>query len=52
MTETKSDVTLIAEAIVTSVNANRIPVPEPCIFMGDPLEYPDWKSSFCSLIDP
>ena len=51
MTETKSDVMLIAEAIATSVNANRIPVPEPCIFMGDPLEYPDWKVSFCALIE-
>ena len=51
MTETKSGVMLIAEAIATSVNANRIPVPEPCIFMGDPLEYPDWKVSFCALIE-
>ena len=42
---------LIAEAIATSMNANRIPVPETCIFMGGPLEYPDWKVSFCALIE-
>ena len=37
----KNDVLLIAEALAASVNANRLLVPEPSVFNGDPLEYPD-----------
>nr|XP_057939970.1 uncharacterized protein LOC131136762 [Doryrhamphus excisus] len=37
----------LAEAII----ANRVPIPEPDIFKGDPLKYNDWKLSFCALID-
>ncbi|KAJ8022439.1 hypothetical protein HOLleu_37336 [Holothuria leucospilota] len=33
------------------VNLSRLPVPEPTIFTGDPLKYPDWKVSFDMLID-
>ena len=51
MASSKSDVMLIAEAMAASVNANRIPVPEPSVFNGDPLEYPDWKASFYALIE-
>ena len=47
----KNDVSLIAEALAASVNANRLPVPEPSIFNGDPLEYPDWKASFYALVE-
>lgn len=40
-------VKMLAEAIT----ANRIPIPEPAVFFGDPLQYTDWKMSFHSLID-
>ena len=33
------------------VNLSRLPVPEPTIFLGDPLKYPDWKVTFEMLID-
>lgn len=36
----------LAEAIAESINASRVPVPEPFIFTGDPLKYKDWKMSF------
>ena len=47
----KNDVLLIAEALAASVNANRLPVAEPSVFNGDPLEYPDWKASFYALVE-
>ncbi|GAA6087283.1 uncharacterized protein LOC111189704 [Tachysurus ichikawai] len=34
----------------SALNVNRIPVPEPSVFSGDPLKY-DWKLSFETLID-
>lgn len=33
-----------------ALSANRIPVPEPPVFSGDPLKYNDWKLSFEILI--
>ena len=30
---------------------NRLPVPEPSVFMGDPLMYAEWKHSFQVLIE-
>ena len=30
---------------------SRLPVPEPTIFSGEPIQYPDWQSSFHALID-
>ena len=33
------------------VNISRLPVPEPGVFEGDPLEYPSWRSAFSTLID-
>ncbi|XP_039902265.1 uncharacterized protein LOC120742861 [Simochromis diagramma] len=40
-------VRMLAEAIT----ANRIPIPEPPVFTGDPLQYNDWKLSFQTLVD-
>ena len=40
-------VRMLAEAIT----ANRIPIPEPAVYFGDPLQYTDWKLSFQTLID-
>lgn len=32
-------------------NANRLPVSEPALFTGDPLNFKDWRLSFEALID-
>nr|XP_054594596.1 uncharacterized protein LOC129162115 isoform X1 [Nothobranchius furzeri]XP_054594597.1 uncharacterized protein LOC129162115 isoform X1 [Nothobranchius furzeri] len=45
--DTADLVKLLADAL----NTNRIPLPEPSIFSGDPLKYSDWKLSFQTLID-
>lgn len=41
----------LAEAIESSLSLNRLPVPEPTVFAGDPLKFVDFKMSFTSLID-
>lgn len=43
-------VTVLAEAIAESINVSHLPVPEPSVFMGDPLRNNDWKMSFQTLI--
>ncbi|KAI4888440.1 hypothetical protein NFI96_015000, partial [Prochilodus magdalenae] len=35
----------LARAIAESINASRLPIPEPSVFSGDPLRYKDWKMS-------
>lgn len=41
----------LIKVLADALSANRIPVPEPSIFNGDPLKYSDWKLSFQTLID-
>ncbi|KAE8293723.1 hypothetical protein D5F01_LYC08836 [Larimichthys crocea] len=41
----------LIKVLADALNNNRIPVPEPSIFSGDPLKYSDWKLSFKTLID-
>ncbi|XP_030606244.1 uncharacterized protein LOC115794743 [Archocentrus centrarchus] len=41
----------LIKVLTGALSANRIPVPEPTIFSGDPLKYSDWKLSFETLID-
>ncbi|CAI5661726.1 unnamed protein product [Oreochromis niloticus] len=41
----------LVKAFAVSLNASRLPVPEPTIFSGDPIRYNDWKISFQTLID-
>ena len=41
----------LVRTLAEAITANRIPIPEPAIFKGDPLQYNDWKLSFCALID-
>ncbi|XP_057716613.1 uncharacterized protein LOC130931672 [Corythoichthys intestinalis] len=41
----------LAQAIASSLSMNRLPVPEPTMFSGDPLKFTDWKMSFMTLID-
>ncbi|XP_039463550.1 uncharacterized protein LOC120436748 isoform X2 [Oreochromis aureus] len=50
MTMTQESVSL-AQAIASSLSMNRLPVPEPASFSGDPLQFTDWKMSFMNLID-
>ena len=45
-----SSTIMLAEAIAESINASRLPVPEPPAFNGDPIRYKDWKMSFQTLI--
>ena len=41
----------LVKVLADAVNANRIPIPEPSVFSGDPLIYNDWRLSFETLID-
>ncbi|KAL0194545.1 hypothetical protein M9458_008117, partial [Cirrhinus mrigala] len=41
----------LAEAIASSLSLNRLPVPKPIVFAGDPLKFVDFKISFTTLID-
>jgi hypothetical protein len=38
-------------SFLQSLETNRLPVPEPEIFCGDPLRYPEWKCAFSILIE-
>lgn len=50
VTMTQESVSL-AQAIASSLSMNRLPVPKPTTFSGDPLQFTDWKMSFIALID-
>ncbi|KAI3351066.1 hypothetical protein L3Q82_005633 [Scortum barcoo] len=34
-----------------SIALNRLPIPEPFVFSGDPIRFFEWKAAFTSLID-
>ncbi|KAI2650252.1 Ribosomal RNA large subunit methyltransferase K/L [Labeo rohita] len=46
-----ADVSYLAQAVQDSITLNRLSVPEPTIFKGDPIHFIEWKASFQSLID-
>ncbi|RXN17185.1 hypothetical protein ROHU_008098 [Labeo rohita] len=46
-----TDLSLLAHAIQESIAANRLPIPTPSVFSGDPIHYIEWRASFQSLID-
>ncbi|XP_026085077.1 uncharacterized protein LOC113060402 [Carassius auratus] len=46
-----TDISQLAQAIQNSITINRIPVPMPTVFSGDPINYIEWKASFSSLVD-
>ena len=48
---TAASAAAIAAAITDSISMSRLPVPEPIIFKGEPIEYSDWKFSFYALVD-
>ncbi|XP_070188845.1 uncharacterized protein [Littorina saxatilis] len=41
----------LIETLSQAIGASRLPIPEPPVFTGDPLLYPDWKASFSALIE-
>ncbi|XP_038165126.1 uncharacterized protein LOC119799356 [Cyprinodon tularosa] len=41
----------LAQVFQDSMALNRLPVPEPSVFNGDPIHFIEWKTSFMSLID-
>ncbi|XP_062848434.1 uncharacterized protein LOC134310729 [Trichomycterus rosablanca] len=46
-----NDISFLAQAVQDSIAMNRLPVPEPTVFNGNPLHFIEWKASFMSLID-
>lgn len=46
-----TDISQLAQAIQNSITINRIPMPMPTVFSGDPITYIEWKASFTSLVD-
>lgn len=41
----------LARVFADSVNLNRLPIPEPSVFTGDPLRFVEWKTAFHALIE-
>jgi hypothetical protein len=37
--------------LLEAQNQNRLPLPEPGIFSGNPLQYPTWVKAFETLIE-
>ena len=50
-TSTSETTTELVKVLADALSVNRIPVPKPSVFSGDPLRYSDWKLSFQTLID-
>lgn len=46
-----TDISSLAQAIQDSITINRLPMPMPTVFGGDPIHYIEWRASFMSLID-
>ena len=38
------------QAFQENISLGRLPVPEPNIFSGDPMQFPEWKNAFTALI--
>ncbi|XP_030208539.1 uncharacterized protein LOC115556311 [Gadus morhua] len=50
-TPSHKDISSLAQVFQDSIALNRLPVPEPFVFNGDPIRFTEWKASFSSLID-
>lgn len=46
-----TDISSLAQVFQDSIALNRLPVPEPFVFNGDPIRFTEWKAAFTSLID-
>lgn len=44
-----TDISQLAQ--YSSIAINRIPLPMPTVFSGDPINYIEWKASFSSIVD-
>ncbi|KAK0134384.1 hypothetical protein N1851_030041 [Merluccius polli] len=49
--EQENGTAALVRAFTESMSANRLLVPEPTTFSGDPLRFNDWKASYQTLID-
>lgn len=47
----RPDISSFTQAFQDSIALNRLPAPEPFIFSGDPIRFPEWKAVFTSLVD-
>ncbi|XP_067301419.1 uncharacterized protein [Pseudorasbora parva] len=47
---TQSDASLV-QALRGSIALSRLPIPEPCVFSGDPLKFIEWSTTFKALIE-
>jgi hypothetical protein len=45
------DMHSLIDGLSRMCNMSKLPVPEPGIFHGDPLEYPSWRTAFSTLIE-
>ncbi|XP_077978095.1 uncharacterized protein LOC144433628 [Glandiceps talaboti] len=50
-TSVPNDTISLTRALQDSLSMSRLPMPEPSVFMGDPLQYVQWKTSFKTLIE-
>lgn len=50
-TPPKWDIFYLAQAVQDSIALNRLPITEPSVFNGDPIQLIEWKAAFVSLID-
>ncbi|XP_032425349.1 uncharacterized protein LOC116724101 isoform X1 [Xiphophorus hellerii] len=41
----------LVRVLAEAMSANRLPIPEPSVFNGDPLKFKHWKASFQTLIE-
>lgn len=46
-----TDIPSLAQILQDNIALNRLPVPEPFVFNGDPIQFIEWKAAFTSLID-
>ena len=46
-----NDLSALAGAFAAAMSLSRLPMPEPSVFDGDPLEYHDWSIAFKVLIE-
>ncbi len=46
-----ASVVSVFQQLSDQLTLNRLPAPEPSVFSGNPLEYPNWRCSFDTLID-
>ncbi|KAJ8038832.1 hypothetical protein HOLleu_16372 [Holothuria leucospilota] len=51
VSEPSSQVDNFAKVLAEQVTLHRLPIPEPGIFDGDPLQYPGWKCALDTLLE-